>query len=145
MWGAITSMEDIEIRWTRDDTILSGARARWYPEHRILLMDARLKRFVARCVLAHEIAHIICGDEPCDNKFYDYVREERADRIASRWLLPNLDAMASALSEGSTIGHAASILRVTADMLNARIANLSDFEHHHIDSRVAAYREMMGA
>lgn len=136
----LAEMPDVELVWTRDDDLLAGAEAWYDPEIETIYMDSRLRRLVSRCALAHELAHIVRGDVGCDNVFYDQRRESAADRLAARWLLDDLDELALELATTDTAGHAASNLRVTLDILEARVAGLHPAERHALGARVRALR-----
>lgn len=136
----LAEMPDIELVWTSDDAFLDGADAWWEPGTRTIYMDSRLKRVVARCALAHELAHVVREDRCTDNEFYDNRAEIAADRLAARWLLPNLDELADELASTSTLGHAAYNLRVTMDIMEARLAALHPSERHYLDRKVRTFR-----
>lgn len=139
-WQMLADMPDVELVWTTDDVLLDGAEAWWDPVVGVIYMDSRLKRLVSRCALAHELAHIVRGDEKCDNEFYDQRRETAADRLAARWLLSDLDELALELATTDTTGHAAANLRVTMDILEARVDGLHPSERHALRARVGALR-----
>lgn len=140
-WQHLGQMPDVELVWSRDDELLDGADARWFPTIKTIVMDARLRRLVSRCALAHELAHIVREDAPCDHEFFDNRNEVAADRLAARWLLCDLEELAVELATTSTHGHAAYNLRVTMDILEARLAGLHPAERHDLDRRV---RELQG-
>lgn len=137
-WDILADMPEIDLVWTADDDLLEGAEAWYDPDVKTIYMDSRLKRLVARCALAHELAHIVRGDERCDNAFYDQRRETAADRLAARWLLPDLDELALEIATTESMGHAASSLRVTLDIFEARIDGLHPSERHAVRARVRA-------
>lgn len=93
-WAHLAEIPDVELVWSDDDELLDSADARWFPDTRQIVMDKRLRRLVSRCAVAHEIAHIVRGDVPCGDEFFDNRAEIAADRLAARWLLADLDVLA---------------------------------------------------
>lgn len=142
----LAQLPDVEVRWTRDQNILKGRRARWFPRPRIIAVDAGLRRTVARCSLMHELAHVVL-DHPaaCDNHFFDQRVEADADRLAARLLLPDVEEIAIELATTSTHSHAARNLRVTLDMLEARLEALTPTERSEISERVWNVHDGIGA
>lgn len=83
-----------------------------------------LRRRVERCVLAHEIAHAVNGDEPTNDPYLYARRELRADRDAARRLIP--DSFLRHVVIGSDDpGQWALELDVTSWILEARLKDFS--------------------
>lgn len=144
-WPVLAEL-DVHLIWTDDESVLQGRRARWFPSHATIVMDKRLERRLARCSLAHELGHVILGHPAaCGAEFFDNRNEVEADRFAARMLLPDLDEVATELATTSHHGHAATHLRVTRDILNARLADLTDEETRQVKRRVWSIHEGVGA
>lgn len=141
-WAVLAGIPDIELVWTTDATVLLGHRARWIPAASTIVIDSRLKRRLARCSLAHELAHVILEHPtPCGSEFFDHRVELEADAFAARLLLPDLNEIATELATACHHGHAATNLRVTLDMLQARLSGLTCDERREIQRRVWSVHE----
>ena len=81
-----------------------------------------------RCTLAHELAHIDLG------LVVDvtWAGERRVRDVTARRLLPDIDAVASALAGGVDMATASDELWVTEDILTDRLSNLNDEESNHL-------------
>lgn len=79
-----------------------------------------------RCVLAHEVAHAVNGDEPTNDPCLYARREHRADRDAARRLITEAD-LRDVSAGTDDIGAWALDLHVTGWILEAR---LKDFAWH---------------
>jgi len=142
----LAQLPDIDVVYTRDDSILRGRRARWFPRLRTIYIDGGLLKMVARCSLMHELAHVILDHQgSCNHTFYDQRVELEADRFAARLLLPDLDELAIELATTSHHGHAARNLRVTLDMLEVRLGSLTTHEHRYLSKRVWSVHDSVGA
>lgn len=77
-----------------------------------------------RCTLAHELAHIDLG------LIVDvtWASEQRVRDVTARRLLPDIDALASALAGGVDMATASDELWVTEDVLTDRLTTLADAE-----------------
>lgn len=77
-----------------------------------------------RCTLAHELAHIDLG------LIVDvtWAAEQRVRDVTARRLLPDIDAVASALAGGVDMATASDELWVTEDVLTDRLTTLADAE-----------------
>lgn len=139
-WQTLADMPDVELVWTDDDALLCGDDAWWDPDTRQIWMDSRLKRVVRRCALAHELAHVVREDFACGDPRTDLRMERDADRLAARWLLPDLEAIAVAYVTAESDGHAADMLYVTVDLLEARCSALHPAERHYIRRKVDEVR-----
>ncbi len=98
----------------------AGTLALWDEQTRTILTTPGLLYRQRRCVLAHELAHAVNGDEhsPLDD-VAALKRERRADQIAASWLLTP-DAVATALAIApDSLSAAAAELEVTDRILEA--------------------------
>lgn len=98
----------------------AGTLALWDEQTRTILTTPGLLYRQRRCVLAHELAHAVNGDEhsPLDD-VAAAKRERRADALAAGWLLtPDAVATALAISPDS-LSAAAAELEVTDRILEA--------------------------
>lgn len=103
-------------QWLRDTW---GA---WSPTHRVVILAQGLSPVQERCVLAHEIEHILAGDTGCGGP--DGRRAERlADLRAARKLVALSDVFA-AVQWASSEAELASELGVTGWILRARMTDL---------------------
>lgn len=145
-WSVLASLPDVRLEWTEDQEVLEGRRARWFPGHRVIVIDSRLKRLKARCSLAHELGHVVLEHPtPCGSEFFDNRVEVEADQFAARLLLPDLDLLGIELATSVHHGHAASNLNVTRDILEARLAGLREDESRHLRRIVWDVHEGRGA
>lgn len=94
----------------------------WSPEHRAVVVACGLSPVEERCVLAHEIEHILAGDTGCGGA--DGMRAERqADLRAARKLI-GLSDFCEARQWASDEQELAAELSVTVWVLRARHADL---------------------
>lgn len=77
-----------------------------------------------RCTLAHELVHIDL-DLVSD---VTWASEQRVRDVTARRLLPDIDAVASALAGGVDMATASDELWVTEDVLTDRLTTLADAE-----------------
>jgi len=103
--------------WLRDTW---GA---WSPVHRKVVIAAGLSPVQQRCVLAHEVEHILADDGACGFGLTDDRREHRADVEAARKLIAISD-LAALAQEDMGDQQAAAALGVTDRMLRVRLADL---------------------
>ncbi|MCG6499417.1 ImmA/IrrE family metallo-endopeptidase [Kitasatospora sp. A2-31] len=102
--------------WLRDTW---GA---WAPAQRVVIIAKGLSPTEERCVLAHEVEHILAGDTGCGRG--DGMRaERRADLRASRKLIA-LSDFCAARQWATSEAELAAELSVTTWVLRARIADL---------------------
>lgn len=127
-WAELRTMPHIDLVW-------GGLPAGWRgaTDGRTIWLSANLTQRERRSTLAHELTHIrlgLLGAQPpaC---------EERVRVATARWLLPDLDAVADALSD-STPEDAALDLWVADDILMTRLAHLTAGERDHMSRIVAA-------
>lgn len=142
----LASLPEVEVRYTRDQAILKGSNARWFPRPRIIAMHADLRGKRWRCSIVHELCHAIL-DHPaaCGVDFFDQRVETEADELAARILMPSLDEIADELATTCHHGHAAANLGVILDLLEVRLGALNDFERRYVSRRVWAIHEGVGA
>ena len=103
-----------------DACLPAGTLALWDETTRTILASPGLLYRQRRCVLAHELAHAVNGDEhsPLDD-VAALKRERKADQIAAGWLLTP-DAVATALAVSpDSLSAAAAELEVTDRILEA--------------------------
>lgn len=105
--------------WLRDTW---GA---WAPADRTVILASGLSPVQERCVLAHEVEHVLADDQDCNGGGGPVViRQERyADREAARKLIAISDLCATA-QWADGIREAAGELRVTERMLKVRLNDL---------------------
>ncbi|MER5350657.1 ImmA/IrrE family metallo-endopeptidase [Kitasatospora sp. NPDC002551] len=94
----------------------------WSPKRRAVVIAAGLSPAEVRCVLAHELEHILAGDTGCGGR--DGLRaERRADTLAARKLIGLSDYFA-ARQWATSEAELAEELGVTTWILRARGADL---------------------
>jgi len=135
-WRQLRGLPHIDVVWSRDDQLLDGADAWWYPGRDMILMDSRLLQVERRCALAHELAHIERGDEPCGSDWLDARQELAADRWAARELIP-VERLCRALQWSGDRHEVADELWVTVDMLQVRLDHLHPSEKHYLRRMLA--------
>ncbi|GAA3510368.1 hypothetical protein GCM10022234_00830 [Aeromicrobium panaciterrae] len=131
-WRELRRYPEIELLWTADDDYLDGADALWFPDTKEIVMDSRLRQVSKRCALAHELAHIVRHDGPCVDQRAELRQELAADRLAARWLIPDMHTMAEAMKRTVSNGHAAQELWVTLHMFEVRLHSLHASEYHQL-------------
>lgn len=142
----LASVPDVEVRYTRDQRVLRGRNAQWFPQHRIIAMHSDLRGKRWRCSIVHELAHAILDHPaPCGNTFYDQRVEIEADVLAALILMPDLDAIAQEIATTSHHGHAAAQLGVIYDLLEVRLSCLTADERAYMDRVVWSIHEGVGA
>jgi Zn-dependent peptidase ImmA (M78 family) len=142
----LASMPDVTVRYTRDQAILKGSNARWFPRVRTVAMHADLRGRRWRSSIAHELSHAIL-DHPaaCGDEFFDQRLELEADALAAKMLLPDLDDLARELATTCHHGHAAANLGIILDLLEVRLKYLTPAERRYLDAAVWAVHEGEGA
>lgn len=103
--------------WLRDTW---GA---WVPSRRIVVVASGLSGVEERCVLAHEVEHILADDGGCGTGPISMRAERRADLRASRKLIA-LSDFCRLRQVADNEYDLASELQVTPWMLRARAADL---------------------
>lgn len=103
--------------WLRDTW---GA---WSPVHRKVVIAAGLTPIQTRCVLAHEVEHVLANDGGCGFGVLTERQERRADVEAARKLVP-LSDLAEVAGQCPDRADAAALLGVTERMLTIRLTDL---------------------
>lgn len=103
--------------WLRDTWAL------WSPVHRKIVIAAGLSPVQKRCVLAHELEHVLADDAGCGFGLLTVRQEHRADIEAARKLMSISDLSAVAQA-GVDLRGAALRLGVTQRMLAVRLDDL---------------------
>ena len=137
-WAELRAHPDI---WVHRCLLDEGA-GWWCPADRVILLDERLDRRSARCVLAHELGHALLGHTGCPPEFR--ARRWLAARIegqADRWAAARLVALgdlAEVLAERPPdLESAAAALDVTAGVLRCRLDTLDRAERSALLARLA--------
>lgn len=124
-WAELGRRPDIWLHRCR----LDEGRGWWCPEERVILLDERLDRRAARCVLAHELGHVVLGHTGLpDVAGADRISaraEHAADLWAARRLLPAAELRRAVALYPDDAAAAACELDVTADVLRLRLADVS--------------------
>jgi len=123
-WAELRLHPDILVHRCR----LDDGDGWWCPQERVILLDERLDRCRARCVLAHELAHAQLGHAGCppgdaQRGWLARRQEAEADRWAARRLV-SLPSLAEVLAERPDVEAAAAALDVTAAVLRCRLERL---------------------
>lgn len=95
----------------------------WAPHQRVVIVASGLSPVEERCVLAHEVEHVLAGDGGCGHGPVSLRAEHRAERQAARKLVPLSDLYHLRQSLRSERQLAAR-LRVTPWVLRTRLADL---------------------
>lgn len=138
----MASIPEVAVVYTRDDEILKGSLARWFPSHQTIAFHADARGKAWRCSAVHEIAHAVLKHPAnCGVDFFDNQNELEADRWAARVLLPDLDAVATELACAASYGQAAYNLGVILDLLEVRLKDLTDGERRQVSRGVWAVHD----
>lgn len=103
--------------WLRDTW---GA---WSPDKNSVVVASGLSPVQERCVLAHELEHVLAGDLDCGDRMSSIRQEHRADREAARKLVAISD-LASVAQWTDDLHTAAAELQVTERLLEVRLNDL---------------------
>lgn len=128
-WADLASRPEI----TYGRTFLpGGAGGLWFPDIPAITLDKRLTRVAARCVLAHELAHVDLRHGSCAGWGPGTARlarrqERSATALAARRLLP-VTSIAAAFAEELPLADMAAELNVTESVLHRRLRDLNDDE-----------------
>lgn len=116
-WGELARHPDI---WVHR-CVLDEGRGWWCPAERVILLDVRLDRRTARCVLAHELGHALLGHTGAppfgDTGWLAVRQEDQADRWAARRLVRAPDAARALAVHPDDPAAAAAELDVTGEVL----------------------------
>lgn len=118
-WGNLASRPQLDLCWGGLPPGQLGAT----DGHRIWIATGLTIR-ERRCTLAHELVHIDLGLV----SDVTWAAEQRVRDVTARRLLPDIDAVASALADGVDIATASDELWVTEDILTDRLTTLADAE-----------------
>ena len=135
-WAELRAHPDVLVHRCR----LDEGDGWWCPQERVILLDERLDRREARCVLAHELAHALLGHAGCPPGYAERGwlarrQEAQADRWAARRLLA-LPQLADVLAERLDVEAAAAALDVTAGVLRCRLDGLDPGERSALRTRL---------
>ncbi|MGA5330993.1 ImmA/IrrE family metallo-endopeptidase [Streptomyces griseoincarnatus] len=103
--------------WLRDTW---GA---WSREHRSVVIASGLSHVQERCVLAHELEHVLADDVDCGDRITSIRQERLADREAARKLIAISD-LAEVAQWTTDLHSAAAELQVTERLLEVRLNDL---------------------
>ncbi len=121
---------------------LDEGRGWWCPAERVILLDERLDRRTARCVLAHELGHALLGHTgapPFGDVGWLAVRQEaQADRWAARRLLRGTDVTRVLATFPDDCEAAAQELDVTVEVLQTWLRDVA------ADDRRSGARQPVG-
>lgn len=118
-WADLTARPQLDLCWGGLPPGQLGAT----DGHRIWIATGLTVR-ERRCTLAHELVHIDLGLV----SDVTWASEQRVRDVTARRLLPDIDAVASALAGGVDISTASDELWVTEDVLTDRLTTLADAE-----------------
>lgn len=107
----------------------------WSPQHRAVVLADGLSPVEERCVLAHEIEHILAGDTGCGGR--DGMRAERAADLRAARKLIALSDFCRARQWATSEQELAAELNVTVWVLRARHADLEGGAQWLGTSRIA--------
>ncbi|MDX3455102.1 ImmA/IrrE family metallo-endopeptidase [Streptomyces sp. ME02-8801-2C] len=115
-------LEQLGIRVVR--TWLRDTWGAWSRERRdVIVVASGLSEVQERCVLAHELEHVLADDADCDGRLASVRQERRADLEAARKLVAISD-LAEVAQWANDIHTAAAELRVTERLLEVRLTDL---------------------
>ena len=118
-WADLTARPSLDLCWGGLPPGQLGAT----DGHRIWIATGLTVR-ERRCTLAHELVHIDLGLV----SDVTWASEQRVRDVTARRLLPDIDAVASALAGGVDMATASDELWVTEDVLTDRLTTLADAE-----------------
>jgi Zn-dependent peptidase ImmA (M78 family) len=137
-WTELRAHPDIWVHRCR----LEEGHGWWCPSDRVILLDERLDRRHARCVLAHELGHAVLEHTGCpaayaDRRWLAGRLEAQADRWSARRLV-TLPELADVLAERPADLHAAAAaLDVTPAVLRCRLDGLDRRERSALRARLS--------
>lgn len=115
------ALEHLGIRVVR--TWLRDTWGAWSPEQHAVVVASGLNSVQERCVLAHELEHVLAEDVDCGNQLAAVRQERRADLEAARKLVAISD-LAEVAQWAPDIQTAAAELQVTERLLEVRLNDL---------------------
>lgn len=95
----------------------------WIRERQTIVLASGLSAVQERCVLAHELEHVLAEDIACGGSPFAVRLEREADREAARKLIAISD-LAEVAQWAPDVHAAAAELNVTERMLQVRLADL---------------------
>lgn len=124
-WAELARRPDILVHRCR----LDEGQGWWCPDERVILLDDRLGRRAARCVLAHELGHVVLGhtglpDVAGADRLSARI-EVAADQWAARRLLPGAELRRALALYPDDEEAVAAELDVTAQVLRQRLADIA--------------------
>ena len=114
-------LEDLGIAIVR--TWLRDTWGAWSRDSRAVVVASGLSAVQERCVLAHELEHVLADDIDCGSRIATVRQERRADREAARKLIAISD-LAEVAQWTNDFHTAAAELRVTERLLEVRLNDL---------------------
>ncbi|WP_187974068.1 ImmA/IrrE family metallo-endopeptidase [Corynebacterium poyangense] len=109
---ALAESMGLKIEWH------SGRASGYYHHHEgVISLREGLTDPMLRCTLAHEIAHAIRGDNPCDTEWANRRMERAADLLAASLLISVEDYAQAEILHGPTPAAIAQELGVTRHIL----------------------------
>ena len=99
-------------------THTGGEKGRWYSNTRTISIRRDLGWVNARCTLAHELGHAICGHDSKAEGWFKERQEHEADTWAANLLIGQDEYMDAELIHGSCPGAIALELDVTIHLVN---------------------------
>lgn len=139
-WGAVAKLQDVLVAFAD----LPSGRGWWEPDERVLLLDRQQTQREMRCTLAHELEHILRGDQDVSavSSVLHARQEVAACAAAARRLVP-LSRLVDALLWSQDEQELAEELNVDEDTLRMRLLTLTPEEHQLIDERIRAAEEQI--
>lgn len=105
-------------------TWLRDTWAAWSAPDRTIILASGLTRTQERCILAHEVEHVVAGDLDCSSRRLSIRQEHAADIRAARRLIAISD-LAAIAQWADNVCSAAEELSVTERMLQVRLSDLA--------------------
>jgi Zn-dependent peptidase ImmA (M78 family) len=137
-WAELARHPDIWVHRCQ----LDEGRGWWCPSERVILLDSRLDRRTARCVLAHELGHALLGHTGApqfgDVEWLAARQEAQADRWAARHLLDASDVARALAAHRDDLEAASLELHVTTQVLLTWLRQLTPAERATLQRRIAA-------
>ena len=115
------ALEQLDVTVTR--IWLRDTWGAWSRNRRRIFIASGLTPVQERCVLAHEVEHVLAGDAGCSNMAVAVRQERRADVEAARKLI-GISDLATVAQWAPDVYTAAAELGVTERMLRVRLNDL---------------------
>jgi hypothetical protein len=125
-------------------TRLPRGDAWWVPSEAAVAVDDRLEWPRERFAVAHEVEHVLAGDEPVDLIFFSRKQEARATRRATRKLIDLSDFVDALLwcRDEVGLGHA---LQVPPAVVRTWYDALTQQQRQEIDDALWAAEDCLSA